>query len=132
MKNSVSCEIIGTIILVLSVFFLIFTKSVVVFFVVFMLGTLFLAFASHLELNESENIPITEEELNKLSCVGREPDGTYSDRWDYVIKPIKNTDDWAFCFLDETGERSDILIKRVKTMTELRKIYEAVSDEPLV
>lgn len=79
---------------------------------------------------------ITETELNKLESFGREPDGSYSDRWEFILKPNydknNNIVDWGFYFLDEVGDSTDILIKRVATMSQLKEIYEATSNEELL
>ena len=80
--------------------------------------------------------PITNEELQKLTCVGREQDGSYSDRWQVDIKPVydnkkdKNLIKWAFCLFDETDGKT-FRVKYVETMSQLKKIYEAVTDNKL-
>lgn len=83
---------------------------------------------------EEDSAFITEKDLNKLTCFGRENDGSYCDRWEFSIVPIKDKDKkitkWVFCFFNEV-DGSTIRIKNVKTMKELKLIYEAVSDKPL-
>ena len=82
----------------------------------------------HLE----ENRAITIEELRKLKSFGQEQDGSFCDRWQFSIYPIKDVNDkiikFSFCLFDEV-DGAPTRIKYVKTMKDLSTVYKAISDK---
>lgn len=79
-----------------------------------------------------ENTPITEKYLNSLKSIGREQDGSYSDRWHITIIPdhLSNKNRWRFCIFSEV-DGSNTFVKYVSTKVQLKKIYNAVTDKEL-
>ena len=102
------------------------------------LGWFFFVRGSNLHDYEKEdNKKITEEYLNGLKTFGKEQDGTYCDRWQFSIIPIRNRKGdteivkWSFCLFDEV-DGDNIRVKYVETVGELQAIYKAISDEELI
>ena len=72
---------------------------------------------------------ITEEELKSLQAFGKEEDGSYCDRWAFSIKNLGQG--WVFCHFNEVN--GDLYpIKKLKDMADLKRVYEAISDEELI
>ena len=84
-----------------------------------------------LKLGDMKSTIITDEELIKLADFGKEKDGTYSDRWKFVICPnnIKR-EHWHIKFFNEV-DGSTCYIKRLRDMEDLAHVYHAITDNKL-
>ena len=95
---------------------------------------LFSMIASTNYLRYTHNTPINEETLSKLKAFGREYDGSFSDRADFSIVPTKNRSgeviDWYLTTFNEV-DGSRHIIKRLRSLNDLKRIYEVITDKEL-
>lgn len=89
-----------------------------------------ISFWAFLLIKLEDDKPITVDRLDKLECVGREQDGSYSDRWSISIIPDAIKNRWVFATFNEV-DGSTTFIRYVKTMGELRTIYSTTTNENL-
>ena len=71
---------------------------------------------------------ITEEDLKKLADFDIDPDGSYSDRWQFKIVPVNHKRTiWDLYLCGEVGNDMS-LVKRLKDMDDLEEFYYLLSE----
>lgn len=100
---------------------------VLVFFLLFVI-------AARNYLRYCHSVTITEKTLSKLEAFGREDDGSFSDRAEFSIVPAKNYAGeviyWYLTTFDEV-DGSRHIIKRLRSLNDLKRTYEVLTDNEL-
>jgi len=74
---------------------------------------------------------LTEEELLNLKSFGKEDDGSFSDRWEIVLRPKnKKRTMWKMYAFDEVDGSEEFLID-VNSMDELNDYYFNITNKNL-
>jgi hypothetical protein len=121
-----------------STFFLVgtlfFTTTLVEIILIVLVFFLLFVIAGRNYLRYCHSVTITEEKLSKLKAFGREDDGSFSDRAEFSIVPFINSEgiavDWYLTTFDEV-DGSRHIIKRLRSLNELKRIYEILTDKEL-
>ena len=78
--------------------------------------------------------PITIEKLREFKSFGQEQDGSFCDRWEFSIYPIKDVNDkiikFSFCMFDEV-DGATTRVRYITTMKQLHDLYRAITDKEL-
>jgi hypothetical protein len=72
---------------------------------------------------------LTEDDLKTLADFGKEEDGSYCDRWRFIIKNKMGV--WRLYFFSEVDD-CVWFIKDLRDLNDLKNVYKAITDENLI
>ncbi|MFW6246780.1 MAG: hypothetical protein ACOC22_01195 [bacterium] len=85
-------------------------------------------------LRYTHSKPINEETLSELKSFGQEEDGSFSDRMEFKITPRYNAMERVEWYLEHFDEvdGSTYPIKRLRSLNDLKRVYEVLTDKELI